>query len=589
MSLDGAYLNLIKQEIEAVALDARIDKIYQPSREEIVLGLRGRGWGARLLLSASADSARVHFTENRPENPAVPPMFCMLLRKLLGSARLSAVRQLGLDRVLFLDFDTHNELGDEVTYTLVTEIMGRHSNIILLGEEEGRKKIIDSVKRVDADMSAVRQILPGMTYALPPQQDKLNLLEQDAGALLSRILAGRDIELSKAVMDAVMGLSPIVCREAASFTTHGLERTVSQLDENQIDRLRFYLGSMVEIVRQGKPAPTLVQEPKGAPKDFAFLDIRQYGHAMLTRPFESCSALLDAFFSERALSERMRQRGGDLLRLLVNTSERLQRKIAAQEQELLESENREQLQIYGDLLHANLYAIQKGDTSATVPNYYDEALSNITIPLDPALSPAQNAQKYYAQYRRADHAEKKLRELIEQSKQDYEYIDSVFDNLTRARTEAELIAIREELAAQGYVRGNRGKNKKPVRLPPMKFLSKDGYTILAGRNNVQNDQLTLREARNYDVWLHTQKIPGCHVVVVSQGGEIPDSTLEQAAIIAATNSKARHAAGVPVDYTYIKNVKKPRGAKPGMVIYEEYRTAFVDPDEALVASLLVEE
>lgn len=585
MSLDGAYLHLIKTEIAAAALGARIDRIAQPSREEIVLGLRGFGRSMRLLISTAADSARILLTESRPENPAIPPMFCMLLRKLLGNAKLTGVRQLGLDRILFLDFETTNELGDKITLTLAVELMGRYSNLIILDSEN---RILDAIRRVDAEMSAVRQILPGMTYALPPQQEKLNLLQCDAEEAVQRIRTGRDAELSKAVMNALQGLSPLNCREIAHYTTHGLERLVSQLTEDQFDRLRFFLKNLIETLREGKPHPTLLREPGGKPRDFSFLEVRQYGHTLLTQPYESCSALLDAFFAQRAQEVRMRQRGGDLLRLLANTSERITRKLALQTQELAESTDREKYHIYGDLLHANLYAIPKGAASATVQNFYDEAMGEITIPLDPALSPAQNAQRYYARYRRADNAEKKLRELIEQGKQDLEYIDSVFDALTRAGTENELIALREELAAQGYGRYTRAKNKKPVRLSPVEYRSSDGYTILVGRNNTQNDQLTLRQARNYDLWLHAQKMPGAHVVVLSQGGEFPDRTVEEAAVIAACNSKGREAGTVPVDYTLVKNVKKPRGAKPGMVIYVEYKTAYVAPDADRARALLAD-
>lgn len=586
MSLDGAYLHMIKTEIEAVALDARIDRIAQPSREEVVLGLRGFGRSMRLLISTAADSARILLTDSRPENPATPPMFCMLLRKLLGSAKLIGLRQLGMDRILFLDFETTNELGDRVTLTLAVELMGRYSNLIILDSEN---KVLDAIKRVDAEMSGVRQILPGMTYALPPGQDKLNLLECDADQVVERIRQGRDAELSKAVLGAVQGLSPLNCREVAHYATHGAERLVSELSEDQFDRLRFFLKNLIDTLREGKPHPTMLREPGGKPKDFSFIDIRQYGHTLLTQPAESCCALLDAFFAQRALDTRMRQRGGDLLRLLANTSERLTRKLALQTQELQESTDREKYHIYGDLLHANLYAIEKGARSVTVQNFYDEQLGDITIPLDPALSPAQNAQRYYARYRRADNAEKKLRELIEQGKQELAYIDSVFDALTRATTENELIALREELAAQGYGRYTRAKNKKPVRLSPVEYRSSDGYTILVGRNNLQNDQLTLRQARNYDLWLHVQKMPGAHVVVLSQGGEIPPRTIEEAAVIAACNSKGRQSSLVPVDYTLIKNVKKPRGAKPGMVIYVEYKTAYVAPDTARAEALLSQE
>jgi len=583
MALDGIFLNRLAHEIREVAIGARVDKIAQPSREELVMTLRWRGGGGKLLMSASPQAPRIHFTGDAPENPAKPPMFCMLLRKHLSGAKLAEVRQIQLDRILHLDFETQNELGDQVTVTLAMEIMGRHSNLVVIGAE-GR--IIDAIRRVDLETSSIRQILPGMRYALPPAQNKLSLFEAEPAQVLERMDAGKDLELSKALMDVLQGMSPILCREIAHYATRGVDASFKALTDGQRQRLEFYLTQLTATVREYKSTPTMVLEPSGKPKDFSFVPIHQYGAAMLTREYESCSGLLDSFYTHRDRMERVRQRSGDLLKLLANTSDRLTRKLAAQKEELLQCAKRDGLREKGDLISANLYTLKKGDARATVQNFYSPGEEYVDIELDPMLTPAQNAQRYYALYRKADTAEKKLVKLISQGEAELVYIDSVFDALTRASGESELDAIRSELAAGGYVRAHAKKGgKREDKLAPMRYLSADGFTILSGRNNLQNDRLTLREARATDLWLHTQRIPGSHTIILAEGREVPKTTIEQACVIAAYNSKARDSGKVPVDFTPIRNVKKPGGAKPGMVIYDHYQTVIVDPDEALVRSL----
>lgn len=582
MALDGAFLSLLREEIERSVLDARIDKIYQPSKEEIILLLRGREGAHRLLLSANASGARVHFTKETVENPKSPPMFCMLLRKYLGSGRLVAVRQQGMDRILFLDFETYNELSDRVTVTLAVEIMGRHSNIIVL-DQNG--KIIDAIKRVNEDMSSVRMILPGLIYELPPAQDKLSLLRDDISEIVARVKNGRDGELSKCILGAVEGVSPLLTREMADYVTRGEHKFKSELADAQYDRLFFSLSQVRKVLAEHQPTPTMVLDLEGKPKDFSFVEIRQYGHMMLTREYETLSSLLDDFYRERDRMERMKQRSHDLLKFIVNLNDRIVRKLDLQRQELAQSKNRERLKICGDLLSANLYQLQKGMSLARLENFYEEGAPEVEIPLDPALTPVQNAQKYYAEYRKADTAEKKLKELIEQGERELVYVDSIFDAITRTNSESELAAIKAELAEGGYIKNIRARKQKPEKLKPKRYRSSDGFTILVGRNNVQNDELTLRTARGNDMWLHTQKIPGSHTIILSEGKEISDRAIEQAAVIAAFNSRAQDSAQVPVDYTPVRYVKKPNGAKPGMVIYETYRTAYVTPQRELVEAL----
>ncbi len=585
MALDGSFLRQIKHELEERILDARVDKVHQVSREELILILRQRGGSCKLYISAGADSPRIHLTQMSFENPKTPPMFCMLMRKYLTGAKVIRLEQIGLDRILNIVFEARNEMGDLVELKGVMEIMGRHSNFILV-DSEGR--VIDAMKRVDDTMSSVRPVLPGMRYTLPPEQDKLLLTEVTPDAMTERILHGKDVPLSKAILNAVQGVSPIVCREISNYVFLGDDKLVSELNENAQDRLRFFLGRIQTMVRDHQGIPTAVIDSKGKPTDFSFLEIHQYGTSMLTRPHESYSELLDSFYTQRDNVQRMKHRSSDLLKMLANTSDRIARKINLQKKELIDCAQRETWRMYGDLLNANLYSIQKGDREAVLQNFYEEGMPMVHIPLDIRKTPAQNAQKYYAEYRKADTAEKKLRELIQQGEEEYQYIDSVFDILTRASTLDELAAIRSELEQQGYVRAQNRKGMKMQKLNPKKYRSDDGFTILVGRNNIQNDQLTLKDSRGRDVWFHTKNIPGSHTIVVSDGQDVPDSTLTQAAILAATNSRAVDSAQVPVDYTQIKNIKKPRGAKPGMVIYTVYQTAYVTPDLELEKRLRVE-
>ncbi|WP_312643346.1 NFACT RNA binding domain-containing protein [Hydrogenoanaerobacterium sp.] len=582
MALDGAFLSELKHEIETLAVNSRVDRIHQPSREELMIALRWKGGGGKLLLSAGANSPRVHFTEVAQENPKQPPMFCMLMRKHLGNARLIGVRQVALDRILHIDFESVNEMGDLVVLTLAAEIMGRHSNIILI-DQNG--KIIDSIKRIDDEMSSVRQILPGMSYTLPPLQNKLVLTKCTPAQVTERVRTGRSIELSKALMEALMGVSPILCRELAHYATHGKELLATELDSETGSRLEFAVSNLIATLQNHTGTPTVVAEPNGRPRDFSFIDIHQYGHLMLTKHYDSYSKLLDSFYSERDQIERMKVRSHDLLRVLANTSDRIARKLYAQKQELLECADRDKLKVMGDLINANIYRIEKGQTYFDADNFYEEGSPVLRIPLDPQYPPAKNAQKYYAEYRKADTAEKMLHGLIAQGEEESRYIDSVFDSLSRATAEAELAAIREELAQGGYIKNYKSKHKRPEKLSLQKYLSSDGFTILSGRNNVQNDQLTLKTARGCDIWFHTQRIAGSHTVIITEGKPVPNQTMTEAAMIAAYNSKARESAQVAVDYTAIKNVKKPAGAKPGMVIYDPYQTAYVTPDKDLVEKL----
>lgn len=586
MALDGAFLYTIKTQIEKEALGSRIEKIYQPSREEIVIALRSKGFSAKLLLSAGADSPRIHFTKQEIENPKSPPMFCMLLRKHLNGGKLISVRQHGLDRILYLDFETTNEFGDVVVITVATEIMGRHSNIIVIGENN---RILDAIKRIDSEMSGVRPVLPGMIYSLPPEQDRLNLLTVTREVIKDAVLSAKGIDISKSIAGAFEGFSAVLAREISFYATKGRESDKTKLTDDEWEKVIFCLMRLKENLEKGENVYTTVYDESGKPKDFSFVMLSQYGALMQSKTFETPSELLDNFYSERVRIERMKQRSNDLLKMLLNTTERISRKIALQREELKDCANREQLKIYGDLISANMYSMQKGQTSVKVFDFYNQN-EEIYIDLDPSLTPVQNAQKYYKEYRKAATAEKKLTELIKNGEDELLYIDSVFDAVSRTSGESELLEIREELSEQGYIKNYKNKNKMLKSQPPLKYKTSDGYMVFCGRNNKQNDKLTLRDAFKEDIWMHTQGYAGSHVIIVTNGktlDELPDKTVEEAAMIAAYNSKARDAALVPVDYTEVKNVKKPNGAKPGMVIFDHYYTLYVTPEEEKVKALAI--
>ncbi len=582
MALDGAFLHHLKKEIEEAALGAKVDKIYQPNREEIVLLLRMRSGSRRLLLSARANSARIHFTEYAPENPMEPPMLCMLLRKRLIGARLIGLRQPELERMLCLDFDAVNELGDEIRLTLVMEIMGRYSNIIFV-DEEG--KIVDALKRVDAGMSSERLVLPGLSYHLPPPQDKLSLLAASREKILARLrsLPG-DRELSGALLSVLQGVSPVVCRELQFLTGHGKDLNVREMTEEQFERLGFFLERTAETVREASGEPWLVTGPQ-KPLDFSFLRIGQYGTGATVSKAESFSQLLDSFYEERDRTERMKVRAQDILRVLTVNSDRLSRKINAQRGDLERCAKRGDLRLYGDLINANIYRLEKGISEAELENYYENPPVPVKVKLDSMLTPSQNAQKYYKEYRKARTAEEMLTVQIAQAQRELAYLDTVFEELARAADERDLNEIRAELAEQGYLRSSGKGAKRSVAQGPVKFVSSDGFPIWVGKNNRQNDQLTLRQASKNDLWFHTKNIPGSHVVLVTQGQEPGKQAIQEAAMLAAYYSRGRESSNVAVDYTRVREVSKPQGSAPGMVIYVGNRTVYATPDPKLIENM----
>lgn len=581
MALDGIFLTKIKQELLTEALGLRVDRVNQPTKDEIILNLRGKGVSKKMLICVRADSARVHFTAHTIDNPPVPPMFCMLMRKYLTGAMIVGVCQQENDRILFIDFDATNEIGDRIDLTLCVEIMGKYSNLMLLSEGT----IIDAVKRVDFTTSSVRQVLPGTAYQLPASQNKLSIEKSEISDLTERILSFGDKQLSGAVMSAVQGVSPVVAREIAYRVTYD-DAPVASLTSQQVQMLRTEL----EKIKNGLQSDLrvyMISDKDGKPKDMSHMEVRQYGDTMMITAFETPGELLDQFYYERDRINRINHRAHELIKTLNNLIERTARKLSFQQQELKQCQDKDKLRLYGELILANLYRLGKGVTFYEVENYY-EGGEMIRIPCNPALSPTENQKKYYKEYRKAQTAEKMLATLIEKGQQELIYLESVLDELSRADTDSEISAVRLELSQAGYIKNTKGKKQKPPReLPPIEFRSSDGFRILVGRNNVQNDKLSLKMAAKSDLWLHTQGIPGSHVIISAEGRDIPDRTIEEAAVIAAGHSRAKDSSLVPVDYTPVKMLKKPNGAKAGMVIYHEYRTLIVKPDAALTESLRV--
>lgn len=579
MSLDGAFLHIVCNELQPL-VGARVDKVYQPSREEIVVSLRTyRDGGKKIVLSANSVSARVNLTTAAFENPQQPPMFCMLLRKHLSGGRLMAIRQDGLERIVSLDFECTNEIGDIVTNSLVAEIMGRHSNIILV--RDGR--VIDSVKRITDDISSVRRVLPGIQYEAPPRQDRLCLLDAEPQQVLDAI-ADSPERLCKKLSAVLEGVSPILTREMTWYSAKDVDAACNALSDSAKDRLRFILGRVKSAVSGGECCFTVVSEPGGRKKDFCFINIEQYSTSMVISHENSANELLDGFFASQDRTERTRQRAHDLLKLLMNSYERVSRKLELQKKELAECSEREVFRVRGDLINANIWRLEKGQSKAVLEDFTTG--EPVEIQLDPRLTPAQNAQKYYTEYRKLDTAEKKLTELIAKGQQELVYIDSVFDAASRTDSESDLAEIRRELREQGYLKGGvRADEKVKKTSDPLHFRSSEGFEILVGRNNRQNDQLTLKTAKATDIWLHTQGIAGSHVIIRTEGRQPGEQTLFEAAQLAAFHSKGRSGSGVPVDYVAVKFVKKPAGAKPGMVIFTNNRTLYVTPDENLVNSL----
>lgn len=591
MPLDAICLGAVTEELNHVLAGCRVEKVYQPDRDEIVLQTRGQGGARRLLVSTAAGAPRVHFIDVARENPAAPPMFCMLLRKHVQGAKIAAVVQPAVERMLTIELDTTDEMGVACKKHLICELMGKHSNVILCGEDN---RIIDAMRRVDGDLSGKRQVLPGLFYRLPPAQEKHDPFAL-SGVGLSASLQSADGEmgLDRYLLSQLLGFSPLLCRELSYRATGDAAKPVGKLTAEEQLRLAQVFEDLKSYLTEKRWKPFLLTKTEDhAVFDFSFLPITQYEGLMTVSQEQSFSDLLAAFFEKKGKAERMARRSADLHKAVVNARDRLARKLAAQQKELDATQNREQYKRLGDLITANLYQLEKGMNKAVVVDYYDEACPEVEVALDVRLTPQQNAQKYFKLYNKAKTAEEVLTQQLAQGRADLDYLESVLVALGEAESERDLAQLREELTQAGVLSSKQARNKKqrvkPVAAKPFHYRSSDGFDIFAGKNNLQNDLLTLKTAFKSDIWFHTQKIHGSHVILVADGREPTDRAMTEAAMIAAYHSKARQSSPVPVDYTPVRQVKKPAGAKPGMVIYHVYQTAYVTPDEAAVERLRIE-
>ena len=577
MAFDAFYLSAVMGEIRALTADARVDKIYQPARDTVILQLKCREGRQKLLFALNPTAPRLHLTSANPENPAEPPMFCMLLRKHLLGARLVHMEQIPMERCAMFTFDCIDEMGDHVQKSLGAELMGRTCNLYLLAPD-GR--IIDCLRRIGLDESAKRAALPGLIYQRPDpivKQNPVLLQKEDYEAILCK--AGKDV-LSERLMDELGGLSPLVCREAALFAAGSTDARVEDMDTDAVAGKLFLF--FAEHLNHG--APYYYCQADGTPKQFAFCPIRQYGSFLQA---ESFGALLDMFYTVRDRNESMRQKSQTVRKTVQNLCTRITRKLAIQEKELEATFDRERLRQLGDIVTANIHRIVKGQTVISCEDFYDEDMKLIDIPISPILSPQQNAAKFYKDYAKLKTAEKELTRQIGLGEQELYYLKSVLEELNRAQTDAELEEIKQELQQGGYLRPDAGKRKmKQAKSKPMVFTSTDGYPIYVGRNNRQNDELTFKAARKDDLWCHASKVHGSHVIISCGGTVPPDDTITQAAQLAAHYAETTGGQNIPVDVTQVKQVKKVPGAKPGMVIYHTYRTAIVNPYPEIVVDAL---
>ena len=578
MPLDGFTLSLCLKELKESILFSRIEKIHMPTRDSLLLCLRSKQGAKKLLISASADSARIHLTSYDAENPKQPPMLCMFFRKHLTGGIITAIEQNGLDRQVKLSILASNELGDKVNFSLYAEIMAKRSNIILVNEEG---IILEAIKRVDESKNSFRQLLPGFKYVPAPEQGKMNILKSDNDKIIKRILSFPDKALSQAILGSIEGASPLIAREIAALTCRG-DIQAGLLNESELERLCTALDKL-RLILQGKGEPVILSEGERL-IDFTFMPITQYGLGVTQRSVGSLCECFENFYFEKDRRDRTRQVSSSLIKTVSTLLQRARRKLEMRIEDRKNCEGKDDLKMYAELINANQYSLKKGSFYYDLPNYYD-SYKIIRIKANPALTPNANAQKYYKEYTKLKNAQRHLSSLIEQSRTEVEYLESIEDAVNRADSYSAIEEIKAELAEQGYLKRSTVKNKKQKPGQPLRYISDDGYEILVGRNNFQNELISFKIAAKDDSWFHIQKMPGSHVVVIGNGDIIPERTCRQAAILAAYHSSGDGLTRVPVDYTVIKQLHHPKNGKPGMVIYQTYNTMWVEPDRETVKRL----
>lgn len=573
MGFDAFMLRAAVSELNGKITDARVEKIVQPSRDELSLLLHKEGRHIRLQINAGASASRIGITETSPENPKVPPNFCMLMRKHLTGARVEAVRQLGFERAAEIIFETYDEMGFLTKKRLICEIMGRYSNAVLC-DKDGR--ILNALRPVDFTTSRKRQLLPQMMYEMPPAQDKRDPLTETEEGFLASVTEPS----AEGLTSVYGGMSPLTAREICFRAGEGADKS----------RLFRAFLEIVTLSLENRYAPTLILNDRGEPCDFSPFEIKQYGGIYKTKSYASLGELTDAFFAERERQSRERQRAHSTERLLKNAETRLVKKLELQKKELADTEKKSEYKLKADAITANIYRLKDRAESAVLTAYTEDGEGNyseteVRVVFERGLTPAQYAQKLYKKYNKAKNAEREISAQIEKGTRELEYIRSVQYALAGINGQEDLAEIQRELSSAGYMKKEGAENKKQgkkggaQKLPsiksPMRFVTSGGLTVLVGRNNLQNDQLTFKLAGKNDLWFHVKNVPGSHTVLICDGKAPSDADITEAATLAAKNSKASDEARVAVDYTKIKNVKKPNGARPGFVIYDNYNTAFI--------------
>lgn len=573
MALDACYLTYLTNEINQTVAGARVEKVYQPGKDEIMLNLRSPTVRTKLLFCCTPNYARITLTQKDAEMPAQPPLFCMVLRKHLTGAKIERVYMPAFERAVYVEFLGKNDFFEPVKKYLVLEILGRTSNLLLIDEDQ---KIIEAIRHVDLTVTTGRQMLPGLKYEAVVPQDKKPFYRAEAGD--AKQIMQTDKPLWKGIMDHYSGISPIVARELAFCSTQNIDAPANGLTPNQQAALSNTLQQAAEDLAKNRCNPTAVREKtSGKWIDFSFMPIGQYGKAAETIAYPSPVALIEDYYEKSAEDVRLKQKTRDVELLLTRTSARIERTMRVRQKELADGKKADHYRICGELLQSNLHRAATGMTEVTVENYYDNC-APFTIPLRPDKTPQQNAQLYFKKYNKAKTSARVVADLIKQDQADLSYLDSVFLSLCDCESSADVDQIREELVRTGFSKNRRKKNGRTTTpSKPRQFTSSTGFTILVGRNNVQNDQLTIKLSRKNDLWLHTKNIHSAHVLVVSEGKQIDDQTILEAASICAYYSKGKDAPKVEVDYCPVSHVKKPNGARPGMVVYEGYFSVTVEP------------
>ena len=573
--MDGLTLGFAARELNARLAGGRIDKVTQPEKDLVILLIRAGNENLRLLLCASPNNARCHLTASPFANPLEPPAFCMLLRKQLMGGRVLGVRQVGGDRVIHVDIDTVDELGDHVLRRLILEVMSRHSNLILT---DGEGRILEAARHVNDSMSRVRQVLPGLPYEAPPPQDKTDPETVTPEELARRLAQAGDVPLHKALSASLCGLSALAARELAF--------RVLDPGEDRTDDLPRTAERLCDLLRRlpDMASPRVLCDVSGEATDalpFPYLSL----NLDLQRPAPTLSTALERCYGVRDAQDRMRQKSASMVHLLKGQIERCERKLALQEEELASAAKMEEYRLMGELINANLWRLKKGQAEAALPNYYDENGGSVTVPLDARLTPAQNAQRYFKRYQKARAARVTAAQQRELTLKELDYLEGALLDVGKCVGESELEEIREELARAGYMKrvSSRKEKRALPRSKPYRYRSSDGIEILVGKNAAQNERLTLSAAPD-EMWLHAREMPGSHVIIRATG-EIPLTTLKQAALLAAWYSKGQRSANVPVDYTLRRYVKKPGGTPTGFVTYVNQHTAYMTPTEAEIRQI----